>query len=93
MREFTPETTLGIIEDIVLQRAVFEPFGPLEHVQYMPLSDYPVDFNDSSYRALIHERLQLRADWLATFNKKHPNEALPYDYITSLKQLQIGLLL
>ena len=92
-KKVTPETTLGIIEEIVLQRAVFEPFGPLEHVQYMPLSDYPVDFNDSSYRALIHERLQLRADWLATFNKKHPNEALPYDYITSLKQLQIGLLL
>ncbi len=55
-----PETTLSIVERIVQQTAEYKSFGPFEYIHYLPIPDFPVSFEDTSYKNLVKQRLDSR---------------------------------
>lgn len=55
-KKIPKEVTLGILEDIVNQKMTWQDFGPLEHLSYAPLNDFPVDFTDKDYVAMLRTR-------------------------------------
>ncbi|EME7219424.1 phosphoenolpyruvate carboxykinase (ATP) [Enterococcus faecium] len=59
-KKIKPETTLSIVERIVQQTAEFKSFGPFEDIHYLPIPDFPVSFEDTSYKNLVKQRLDSR---------------------------------
>ncbi len=59
-KKIKPETTLSIVERIVQQTAEFKSFGPFEDIHYLPIPDFPVSFEDTSYKNLVKQRLDIR---------------------------------
>ena len=86
-KKVTPNTTLSIIESIVENTAQFKPFGSLEELSYMEIEGYEVNFEDIEYTELLKERIQLRKEWIKTFNAQTELK-LPDNYVTSLEKLQ-----
>ncbi|MDY2727969.1 MAG: phosphoenolpyruvate carboxykinase (ATP) [Candidatus Onthovivens sp.] len=74
----TPKVTLGLIEDIVNDKASFKQFGPFSELEYYDLPGYPVDFSDKEYAKEVKNRLQDRLNFVANVDEfnKLPDEAL-----------------
>lgn len=73
-----PAHTLGLIEDIVLEKAKFVPFGPITSLEYLPMEGFEVPFDDAEYMKQVALRMKDRYDYVAgldDFNKL-PEEAL-----------------
>ena len=74
----TPSVTLGLIEDIVTNKAKFEKFGPFESLQYYKIKGYEPDFNDEEYCKNVKARMQDRLNFVSSLEgmDKLPKEAL-----------------
>lgn len=73
-----PAVTLGLIEDIVTEKAIFKPFGPFSKLEYLPIEGYVPNFSDQEYLKAVKDRLLDRLNFLKkldSFNKL-PEEAL-----------------
>lgn len=71
---------MGIIEAIVEHRAVFTPFATIPGIEYLPLSDFPVDFTDAAYVAELCNRFKDRVDFVfSRDNQKGGIDKLPED--------------
>lgn len=81
------EVTLGILEDIVNQKMTWQDFGPLKHLSYAPLNDFPVDFTDKDYVAMLRTRLQIRLDWITNYTATHQQYPLPAEISAGLTDL------
>ncbi|MFC6171316.1 phosphoenolpyruvate carboxykinase (ATP) [Loigolactobacillus jiayinensis] len=86
-KKIPKEVTLGILEDIVNQKINWQDFGPLEHLSYAPFADFPVDFADTNYLAMLKTRLQIRLDWVAKYEANHQQYPLPKEISSSLADL------
>lgn len=86
------EVSLEIIELIVDGKADFQPFGPVDGLKYLALTQYPVHPFDTAYKQLLCERIQIRLNFLLEFNRNHPREALPVEAISRLEALLNSLL-
>lgn len=77
-KKVTKEVTLGLIEDIVADKATFVPFGPCKELQYMPIPGYEVHFENPAYSADVKARLMDRVDYVkdADEHERLPEEAL-----------------
>ena len=79
-KKVQPAHTLGIIEAIVEHRAVFTPFATIPGIEYLPLSDFPVDFTDAAYVAELCNRFKDRVDFVfSRDNQKGGIDKLPGD--------------
>ena len=79
-KKVQPAHTLGIIEAIVEHRAVFTPFATIPGIEYLPLSDFPVDFTDAAYVAELCNRFKDRVDFVfSRDNQKGGIDKLPED--------------
>lgn len=79
------EVSLGIIESVVDGQGTFKPFGFLKGINYLELEKYPVPPFDHRYKQLIRERMQIRQDFLLSFNQKYPHTALPVEAISKME--------
>ncbi|MDC4186204.1 phosphoenolpyruvate carboxykinase (ATP) [Loigolactobacillus coryniformis] len=86
-KKIPKEVTLGILEDIVNQKMTWQDFGPLEHLSYAPLNDFPVDFTDKDYVAMLRTRLQIRLDWITNYAATHQQYPLPAEISAGLTDL------
>lgn len=86
-KKIPKEVTLGILEDIVNQKMTWQDFGPLEHLSYAPLNDFPVDFTDKDYVAMLRTRLQIRLDWITNYAATHQQYPLPAEISAGLADL------
>ena len=81
-KKVKPADTLGLIEDIVLEKAKFVPFGPFSSLEYYPLEGFEVPFKDPEYLKQLALRMEDRLEYVSTlddFNK------LPQDAIDAIK--------
>ena len=81
----TPKVTLGLIEDIVEERAKFEKFGSFSELEYMPIEGFIPDFKNKEYVANVKARMQDRLE-----NVTHPAsdlEKLPEEAIAALQKV------
>jgi phosphoenolpyruvate carboxykinase (ATP) len=77
-KKIGPKTTLGLIEDIVTDKAKFQKFGPFSALEYYPIEGFIPDFQDDNYLEMVKARLLDRLDYISdldNFNKL-PEEAL-----------------
>lgn len=77
-KKVTPKVTLGLIEDIVSDKAAFKKFGPFTQLEYMPIEGFEPDFANHDYVKMVAERMQDRLNYvqeLDAFNRL-PEEAL-----------------
>lgn len=81
------EVSLDIIEKIVDGNADFTAFGPIEGFEYLTLEDYPVHRFDAKYKQLIRSRMQIRLNFLLSFNQNNPKLALPVEAISRLERV------
>ncbi len=74
----TPAVTLGLIEDIVTNKAKFAKFGPFSSLEYYNIPGYEVDFNDKDYLNNVKARMKDRYDFVSKLEglDKLPDEAL-----------------
>lgn len=74
----TPQVTLGLIEDIVTDKAKFEKFGDFSDLQYYKISGYEPDFTDKEYCANLKARMQDRLNYLTSLEgmEKLPDVAI-----------------
>jgi len=80
----TPKVTLGLIEDIVTNKATFEKFGPFSSLQYYKIDGYEPDFNNKAYCANVKARMQDRLDFVS---KLEGMDKLPTDAIDAIKKM------
>ena len=85
------EVTLDIIEHVVDGRANFKPFANTPHLSYADLPDYPLADLNASYKQLLRERMQLRLNFLLSFNQNNLATPLPVEAISRLEELIVSL--
>lgn len=86
-KKIPKEVTLDILEDIVNQKMTWQDFGPLEHLSYAQLNDFPVDFTDKDYVAMLRTRLQIRLDWITNYAATHQQYPLSAEISAGLTDL------
>ncbi|MCF0112784.1 MAG: phosphoenolpyruvate carboxykinase, partial [Bacilli bacterium] len=83
-KKVKPAHTLGLIEDIVLNKAKFVPFGKISSLEYYPMEGFEVPFGDAEYMEQVALRMKDRYDYIAgldDFNK------LPEDALEAIKKV------
>ena len=86
-KKVTPRDTLGVIEGNVNRSAVFKPFGPLEHFEFVEIDDFDVPFDDDVYLDYLKGRMQGRLDFIANFNAQHTQNLLPNEIIEAFQKI------
>lgn len=80
----TPKVTLGLIEDIVTNKAKFEQFGPFSSLEYYKIEGYEPNFEDGNYCQNVKARMQDRLNFVS---KLEGMEKLPQEALDSIKSL------
>ena len=79
----TPSVTLGLIEDIVTNKATFEKFGPFSALEYYKIEGYEPNFKDSKYCDNVKARMKDRLDFVS---KLEGMDELPKEAIDAIKK-------
>ncbi len=82
-KKITPAVTLGLIEDIVNEKAKFEKFGPFSALEYLPIEGFMPDFNDKEYLQVVKDRMLDRVNNVA--NPADENDRLPEEALNAIK--------
>lgn len=85
--DISKETSIASIEEIVDSRAVFKPFGQIENFEYLELENFPIHPFDNQYKQIIRSRMQIRLNFLLSFNQNYPKFALPVEAISRLEKV------
>ena len=83
-KKVTPKVTLGLIEDIVTNKATFENFGPFSTLEYYKIEGYEPDFNNKEYCENVKARMQDRLDFVS---KLEGMDRLPQEAIEAIENL------
>ncbi len=77
-KKITPKITLGLIEDIVTNKAKFEMFGDFDELEYMPIEGFVPNFKELEYVKMVQERMLTRLEYVEGLNDfdRLPEEAL-----------------
>lgn len=77
-KKVTPAVTLGLIEDIVENKATFKQFGPFSGLQYYSIPGYEPNFEDANYRQEVKARMSDRLGFVSNIDEynKLPEEAI-----------------
>ncbi|MCA9766587.1 MAG: phosphoenolpyruvate carboxykinase (ATP) [Carnobacterium sp.] len=86
-KKITPSVTLNSIEAIVEAKAKFNSFGDIKHLSYMSVEGYEPDFDNETYKQLVHERLQMRVDHIIEKNKAGGLDVLPDEVLAAMKKI------
>lgn len=83
-KKVTPKVTLGLIEDIVMNKAEFKPFGPFEDLEYLPIEGFTPNFEDKEYLKMVSDRMKDRLDYVSYLGEF---DKLPEEALSSIKKL------
>ena len=83
-KKVTPAVTLGLIEDIVMDKATFVPFGPFSDLEYLPIEGFEVNFEDKSYVQLVKDRMLDRYNDVL---EKDGLDKLPEEALNAIKKV------
>lgn len=83
-QKVTPKVTLGLIEDIVTEKAKFEQFGPFADLEYMPINGFVPKFEDKEYLEMVKARMKDRVDYI---NQLSEFDRLPEEAIEAMKKV------
>jgi phosphoenolpyruvate carboxykinase (ATP) len=83
-KKVTPAVTLGLIEDIVMDKAKFVPFGPFSDLEYLPIEGFEVNFEDKSYVQLVKDRMLDRYNDVL---EKDGLDKLPEEALNAIKKV------
>lgn len=87
-KKVTPQDTLSSIEKIVDKKADFVSFGSILGMNYLPIKDFEVDFEDDAYMEALQERMESRLDFILNQNTKNDGyNALPREAITTMEKV------
>jgi phosphoenolpyruvate carboxykinase (ATP) len=77
-KKVTPTVTLGLIEDIINDKAEFKPFGPFSDLEYMPIEGFIPDFTDEEYLRSVKARMNDRLEYISKLDEFNqiPSEGL-----------------
>ena len=77
-KKVTPAVTLGLIEDIVNEKATFKKFGSFSSLEYYEIPGYEPDFSNAEYAKDVKARLADRLAFVSSLDEfnKLPEEAL-----------------
>jgi len=81
--DITPQVTLGLIEDIVTEKAEFKPFGPFSKLEYLPIKGFEPNFKDKKYLELVKERMTARVEFLEGLGEY---DRLPEEAVKAVKE-------
>lgn len=85
--DISNETSIASIEEIVDSRAVFKLFGQIENFEYLELENFPIHPFDNQYKQIIRSWMQIRLNFLLSFNQNYPKFALPVEAISCLEKV------
>ena len=80
----TPSVTLGLIEDIVTNRAKFEKFGSFNSLEFYKIEGYEPDFSNKEYYENVKARMQDRLNFVSNLEGM---DKLPEEAIEAIKSL------
>ena len=83
-KKVTPAVTLGLIEDIVNDKAKFEKFGPFSALQYYKIEGFEPDFKNKEYLENVKARMKDRLDFVTNLDGM---DKLPKEAINAIKKL------
>ncbi|WP_407371633.1 phosphoenolpyruvate carboxykinase (ATP) [Carnobacterium sp.] len=86
-KNVTAAVTLSSIESIVEETAEFKPFGKLGNLSYLVVNGYEPKFNDSEYRQLVQERLNMRVAYIQEEKEKNKMNVLPDEALKAMQAL------
>lgn len=79
--------TLEILEMIASDKATWTSFLDLPQMSYLKLAGYEVDANDTAYLEKLKQRLKARIEWIAEYEKTHPDDQLPVEIKATLTNI------
>ena len=83
-KKITPAVTLGLIEDIVNEKATFVKFGPFSSLEYLPIEGFEPNFKDAAYCKDVKARMLDRYKFVADLDEYN---ALPKEALDALKKV------
>ena len=83
-KKVTPAVTLGLIEDIVNEKAKFVKFGPFSSLEYLPIEGYEPNFKDVAYCKDVKARMEDRYKFVKDLDEYN---ALPKEALDALKKV------
>jgi phosphoenolpyruvate carboxykinase (ATP) len=87
-KKIPKEVTIGIIEDIVDEKAVFKDFGKLKGIKTMDVAGFVPDFSDPAYNDLLSKQIKNRIVYLESLKTfKAGRDALPEEAILALQNI------
>lgn len=86
-KDIKPKDTLGILEDIVDDKAEYKEFPYIQGFEYSPLNHFHLPNDNFLYTSLLHERMETRLDFVKKHNKSHPNGSLPKEVEQRLSRI------
>ena len=87
-KKIPKETTIGIVESIVEDRAEFVPFGSFDGMEYMAVEGFEPPLADEAYQALLIRSVESRINYLESLREyKGGKDLLPDEAFDALKNL------
>ena len=83
-KKVTPAVTLGLIEDIVNEKAKFVKFGPFSSLEYLPIEGFEPNFKDVAYCKDVKARMEDRYKFVKDLDEYN---ALPKEALDALKKV------
>lgn len=77
-KKIGPKVTLGLIEDIITEKAEFKQFGNFTTLEYMPIEGFIPDFSNQEYKQMVKDRMADRVSFVKELTEidKLPDEAI-----------------
>lgn len=85
-KKIPKETTIGVIEQVVDKVANFKPFGGVSGMSYLDVPGFNPELTES-YFQLVKERMQMRFDFMASYNQEHETDQLPEEALNAIKNV------
>lgn len=87
-KKITPDTTLGIIEQIIESKACFTKWGNFSDVEIMFIDGYGADLNEFDYAQEFKKRMQDRINFIKSReSEKAGIDKLPTDALEALEKV------
>ncbi|HKM33708.1 MAG TPA: phosphoenolpyruvate carboxykinase (ATP) [Lachnospiraceae bacterium] len=87
-KKVKPADTLGILETIVENKAVFKKWGPFTDIEIMDWNDFNVDLSDKAYTDSLKNAMQNRVSAVEGFaTKKDGYDKLPDEALEALQKV------
>lgn len=87
-KKVQPSDTLGILESIVENKAVFKPWGSFSDIEIMDWEGFVPDMSDAEYLSQLKARMQDRVEFVESLETvKNGYDKLPEDALEALKRV------